>query len=71
MSEKDKEDILFGIRQDIDFVAASFTRTAEDVMQIRKLLDENGEKISISSQRSKMRKVWIRSMRSSAYRMEL
>ena len=44
MSEKDKEDILFGIRQDIDFVAASFTRTAEDVMQIRKLLDENGGK---------------------------
>lgn len=42
MSEKDKEDILFGIRQGIDFVAASFTRTAEDVGQIRKLLDENG-----------------------------
>lgn len=42
MSEKDREDILFGIRQDIDFVAASFTRTAEDVMQIRHLLDENG-----------------------------
>ena len=35
---------MFGIRQDIDFVAASFTRTAEDVMQIRKLLDENGGK---------------------------
>lgn len=42
MSEKDREDILFGIEQDIDFVAASFTRTAEDVMQIRRLLDENG-----------------------------
>ncbi|MCM1246287.1 MAG: pyruvate kinase [Roseburia sp.] len=42
MSEKDREDILFGIRQGVDFVAASFTRTAEDVMQIRKLLDENG-----------------------------
>lgn len=44
MSEKDKEDILFGISQDIDFVAASFTRTAEDVRQIRTLLDENGGK---------------------------
>lgn len=42
MSEKDKEDILFGIQQDIDFVAASFTRTAEDVGQVRRLLDENG-----------------------------
>ena len=44
MSEKDKEDIFFDIRHDIDFLAASFTRTAEDVMQIRKLLDENGGK---------------------------
>lgn len=42
MSEKDRDDILFGIRQGIDFVAASFTRTKEDVLQIRKLLDENG-----------------------------
>lgn len=42
MSEKDKKDILFGIQQDVDFVAASFTRTAEDVKQIRQLLDENG-----------------------------
>lgn len=42
MSEKDREDILFGIQQDVDFVAASFTRTAEDVKQIRQLLDENG-----------------------------
>lgn len=42
MSEKDRDDILFGICQGIDFVAASFTRTKEDVLQIRKLLDENG-----------------------------
>ncbi len=42
MSEKDKSDILFGIEQDIDFVAASFTRTADDVRQVRRLLDENG-----------------------------
>lgn len=44
MSERDKEDVLFGIEQGVDFVAASFTRTAEDVMQIRTLLDENGGK---------------------------
>ena len=31
MSEKDKEDLLFGIKQDVDFVAASFTRTADDI----------------------------------------
>lgn len=42
LSEKDKEDILFGIEQDVDYVAASFTRTAEDICQLRKLLKDNG-----------------------------
>jgi len=44
MSEKDRADILFGIEQDVDFVAASFVRTAEDVSEIRRLLDKNGGK---------------------------
>ena len=42
ISEKDREDILFGIREGFDFIAASFTRTADDVEEIRKLLRENG-----------------------------
>lgn len=42
LSEQDRSDILFGIENDIDFVAASFVSSAEDVMAIRKLLDENG-----------------------------
>lgn len=42
ISEKDKEDLLFGIQEDFDFVAASFTRTADDVREMRKLLDDNG-----------------------------
>ncbi|MDO5135881.1 MAG: pyruvate kinase [Eubacteriales bacterium] len=42
ISKKDREDLLFGIQEDFDFVAASFTRTAEDVKAIRRLLDENG-----------------------------
>lgn len=42
MSKKDKEDILFGIEQKVDFIAASFVRNAEDVKQIRALLSENG-----------------------------
>lgn len=41
ISKKDKEDILFGIKTGFDFIAASFTRTAEDILQIRKILDEN------------------------------
>ncbi len=42
LSEKDREDILFGIREDVDYIAASFVRTAEDVLQIRDLLNDNG-----------------------------
>ena len=42
MSEKDREDILFGIEQDVDFIAASFVRTANDVLEVRHLLEKNG-----------------------------
>lgn len=42
MSEKDKSDILFGIEQDFDFIAASFCRTAEDALEIKQLLERNG-----------------------------
>ncbi len=42
ISEKDRDDVLFGIRTGFDYIAASFVRTAEDVQSMRKLLDENG-----------------------------
>ena len=42
LSEKDKKDILFAVEEDMDFVAASFVRTADDVKQIRELLHANG-----------------------------
>lgn len=42
LSEKDKSDLLFGIEQDVDFIAASFVRTVEDVQDIRRFLHENG-----------------------------
>ena len=42
ISEKDRDDILFGIQEGFDFIAASFTRTAADVKEIRKILNENG-----------------------------
>ena len=42
LSDKDKADIQFGIEQGVDFIAASFVRTADDVQQLRMLLDENG-----------------------------
>ncbi len=40
ISEKDYDDILFGIEEGFDFIAASFTRSAEDILEIRKILDE-------------------------------
>ena len=42
MSEKDKSDLLFGIEHDVDFVAASFIRSRDDVVGMRKFLDYNG-----------------------------
>lgn len=42
LSEKDREDILFGIEQDVDFIAASFVQNKEDILQLRKLLAKNG-----------------------------
>ena len=42
LSEKDKGDLLFGIKRGVDFIAASFTRTKDDVLDIRNFLDANG-----------------------------
>ncbi len=42
MSEQDRKDILFGIENDVDYIAASFIRSARDVQTVRTLLEENG-----------------------------
>lgn len=50
LAEKDINDLKFGCEQGIDFVAASFIRKADDVLAVRKVLDENGgESIKIIS----------------------
>ena len=41
ISEQDKKDIAFGVEQDVDFIAASFTRSADDIMLLRKELKKN------------------------------
>jgi len=41
ITEKDANDIVFGIKQKVDFIAASFVRRASDVLEIKKLLEEN------------------------------
>lgn len=48
LTEKDYRDILFGIKNKVDFIGLSFTRNAEDVLRARKFLKENGaEDISL------------------------
>jgi len=48
LTEKDYQDILFGIKNKVDFIGLSFTRNAEDVLRARKFLKENGaEDISL------------------------
>ncbi|MBC8546627.1 pyruvate kinase [Clostridiaceae bacterium NSJ-31] len=39
ISDKDRSDILWGIDQGFDFIAASFTRSADDILEVRKILD--------------------------------
>ncbi|MFF3101493.1 pyruvate kinase [Viridibacillus arvi] len=41
ITEKDAQDILFGIEQGVDFIAASFVRRSSDVLEIRELLENN------------------------------
>ncbi len=47
MSKQDREDILFGIQEGFDYVAASFCRSAQDVLEIRRLLDEHQSNMRI------------------------
>lgn len=42
LSEQDKRDLIFGIQNDVDFVAASFVSTKQDVQDVRGFLDANG-----------------------------
>ena len=43
ISEKDRNDLIFGVEQGFDFVAASFVRCADDIVQLRNLLREHGD----------------------------
>ena len=41
ISERDRSDIIFGIEEGFDCIAASFTRDADDILAVRKILDEH------------------------------
>ncbi len=47
LTDKDKSDILFGVKNNVDFMAISFVRRASDILDLRKILDKHKSKISI------------------------
>ena len=64
VSDKDREDIEFGLTQGIDFIAASFTRSAQDVRDLKAILKAHGKGMSRSSARSRIWKASTTSRRS-------
>jgi pyruvate kinase len=47
ISDKDREDILFGIKHNFDFIAASFVSTADDIKEIRKMLNKHNSQTKV------------------------
>lgn len=47
LTEKDIDDIIFGLKNGIDFIAASFTRKASDILEVRKLVEDYGSSVQI------------------------
>lgn len=49
LTKKDRTDLAFGLKQDIDYVALSFIHRAEDIEELRRLIKKSGKKIGIIS----------------------
>ncbi len=47
LTDKDKDDVLFGIEEEVDFIALSFVRRAEDVLELKRFLRERGKEIPV------------------------
>ncbi len=49
VTEKDKRDITFGLKEDVDFIALSFVRNASDINDLKEILKNNAKKVKIIS----------------------
>ncbi len=49
LTEKDREDLVFGVQHQVDFCGLSFVRSAKDVLELRKLLDAAAKKLKIKN----------------------
>lgn len=47
LTQKDIDDIKFGLKNDIDFIAASFTRKASDILEVRRVVEDSGSSVEI------------------------
>ncbi len=47
LTPKDKKDLEFGLKYDVDFIAISFVRQAKDILQLRKILEKNNSRAQI------------------------
>jgi pyruvate kinase len=47
LTSKDKEDLMFGIEQDVDWVALSFVRTAQDIIELKDIIKSKGKHIKV------------------------
>lgn len=65
LTEKDKEDIWFGIEQGFDFIAASFVRNADAIVEIKQMLEVAGSNIKVIAKVEKKRasRIWMPSLR--------
>ena len=49
VTEKDKKDIAFGLKEDVDFIALSFVRDASDISDLKKVIKNRSKKVKIIS----------------------
>ncbi|MFW6374408.1 MAG: pyruvate kinase, partial [Thermodesulfobacteriota bacterium] len=53
LTEKDRKDLLFGLQHDVDYVALSFVRSAEDIRDIKKIIRDEGQQVPVIAKMEK------------------